>query len=102
VPPAHHKVELLRLLLVGASLGDAGLAEVGLGHGGLDRLGGAAVVEALGHVVVLDGHHVLDGGQRGLRRLLHLRTTGRKGGGGGGWGGGWRWLRVSSSYRAAP
>ena len=75
--------------MVGPPLGDAGLAEVSLRHGGLDRLSGAAVVEALRNVVVLDGHHVLDGGQSRLGRLLYLRGTERrrrdevmKGGGG--------------------
>lgn len=69
----HHEVELLRLLLVGPPLGHAGLAEVCLGHGRLDRLGGAAVVETLRHIVVLNGHHVLDGGQGSLRGLLDLK-----------------------------
>lgn len=62
----HHEVKLLCLLLVGPSFGDAGLAEVRLRHGGLDRLCGPTVVETLGHVIVLDGYHVLDGGQSGL------------------------------------
>lgn len=73
----HHEVELLRLLLVGPPLSDAGFAEVRLRHRGLDRLGGAAVVEALGHVVVFDGHHVLDGGEGGLRCLFDLGRGGR-------------------------
>lgn len=76
---SHHEVELLCLLLIGPPLGDAGLAEVGLRHGGLDRLGGAAVVETLRHIVVLDGYHVLDGGQGGLGRLLYLAWGRRRG-----------------------
>lgn len=69
----HHEVELFGLLLVGTSLGDAGFAEVRLGHSGLDRLCGAAVVETLRDIVVLDSHHVLDGGQSGFRGLLDLQ-----------------------------
>lgn len=76
---AHHEVELLRLLLVGPPLCDAGFAEVRLRHGGLDRFGGAAVVETLGYVVVFDGHHVLDGGESGLGGLLDLQTQGAGG-----------------------
>lgn len=70
----HHEVELLRLLLIGPPLGDAGLAEVRLRNGGFDRLRGPAVVETLGHVVVFDSRHVLDGGQGGLRCLFDLET----------------------------
>lgn len=69
----HHEIELFGLLLVGTSLGDAGFAEVRLGHGGLDRLCGAAVVETLRDVIILDSHHVLDSGQCGLRGLLDLQ-----------------------------
>lgn len=68
----HHEVELLRLLLVGSPLGDAGLAEVRLWHCGLDWFGGPAVVEALRHIVVFNGHHVLDGGQGCLWCLFDL------------------------------
>lgn len=62
----HHEVELLSFLLIGTPLGDAGFAKVRLGHSGLDRLCGAAVVETLRDIVILDSHHILDGGQRGL------------------------------------
>lgn len=66
------EVELLRLLLIGPPLGQAGFAEIGFADGGLDRLHAVAVVEALRDVVVLHRHHVLDGGQSGLHGLLHL------------------------------
>lgn len=71
---SHHEVELLCLLLVGPPLGDAGFAEVRLRHRRLDRLGGSAVVETLGHIIVLNGYHVLDGGQGGLRSLFDLQV----------------------------
>lgn len=63
---SYSEVEELRLLLVGSSLGQAGFAEVGVGHAGLDRLGGAAVLETLRHVIVLHVQHVLDGAQGGF------------------------------------
>ena len=66
------EVKLLRLLLIGPSLGKAGLAEIGFAESGLDRLHAVAVVEALRDVVVLHRHHVLDGGQSGLHGFLHL------------------------------
>lgn len=66
------EVKLLRLLLVGAPLGQAGLAQIRFAEGGLDGLHAVAVVKALGDVKVLHGHHVLDGGQSGLHCFLHL------------------------------
>lgn len=78
-PTTYHEVELLRLLLVGPPLSDARFAEIRLRHSGFDRLGGPAVVETLGHVVVFDGHHVLDGGQGGLRCLFDLVDTKERG-----------------------
>lgn len=66
------EVELLCLLLIGAPFGQAGLAEVRLAEGGLDRLHAVAVVEALGDIVILHRHHVVDSGQSGLHGLFHL------------------------------
>ncbi len=71
------KVKLLRLLLIGPSFGQAGLAEIGLAESGLDRLHAVAVVKALRDVVVLYCHHVLDGGQGGLHGFLHLMGSKR-------------------------
>lgn len=71
---AHHEVEMLRFLLVSASLGDAGFTQVGFRHGGLDGLRGPAVLEALGHVVVFDSDHILDGLEGGFGRFLDLGT----------------------------
>lgn len=72
------EVKLLRLLLVGSPLGQAGFAQIWFAEGGLDRLHAVAVVKALGDVKVLHGHHVLDGGQSGLHCFFHL--LGREGG----------------------
>ncbi len=72
VTSTDREVKLLRLLLIGPSFGQAGLAEIGFAEGGLDRLHAVAVVEALRDVVVLHRHHVLDGGQSGLHGFLHL------------------------------
>ena len=69
------EVKLLRLLLVGPPFGQAGLAEIGFAESGLDRLHAVAVVEALGDIVVLHRHHVLDGGQSGLHGFLHLMES---------------------------
>lgn len=66
------EVELLRLLLIGPSLGQAGFAQIGFAEVGLHRLHAVAVMEALGDVVVLHRHHVLNGGQGGLHGFLHL------------------------------
>ena len=66
------EVKLLRLLLIGPSLGQTGLAEIWFAEGGFDRLHAVAVVEALGDIVVLHCHHVLDGGQSSLHGFLHL------------------------------
>lgn len=66
------KVKLLCLLLVGASFGQARLAEIGFTESGLDRLHAVAVVEALRDVIVLHRHHVLDGGQSGLHGFFYL------------------------------
>lgn len=71
------EIEELGLLLVGASLGQAGFAEVSVWYAGFDRLGGTAVLEALGHVVVLHVHHVLDGAEGGFWRLFHLEVRQR-------------------------
>lgn len=57
----HREVELLRLLLVGSPLGDAGLAHEGFRDCGLDRLHRVAVLEAVRHIKILNGHDVLDG-----------------------------------------
>lgn len=70
----HHEVELLCLLLVCSSLGDAGLTQVGLGDCGLHRFRGAAVLEAFRDIVVLDGDHILYGLQGGFGRFLNLGT----------------------------
>ena len=69
------EVKLLRLLLISPSLGQARLAEIGFTESGLDRLHAVAVVEALGDIVVLHCHHVLDGGQSGLHGFLHLKGS---------------------------
>lgn len=66
------KVELLRLLLVGTTFGQARLAEIGFTESGLDRLHAVAVVEAFRDIIVLHRHHVLDGGQSGLHGFFHL------------------------------
>lgn len=44
---AHRKVELLRLLLIGSSFGEARLTEVRFAESGLYRLHAVAVVEAV-------------------------------------------------------
>lgn len=72
VTATDREVKLLRLLLIGPSFGQAGLAEIGFTESGFDRLHAVAVVEALGDVVVIHRHHVLDGGQSGLHGFLHL------------------------------
>ena len=71
---AYHEVELLRLLLVGSSLGDAGLTQIGFRDRGLHRLCGAAVLEAFRNIVVLDSDHILYCLQGGLSRFLNLGT----------------------------
>ena len=76
----HHEVEELGLLLIGSPLGQTGLAQVGVRDTGLDGLGGAAPLEALGHVKVLQTHQVLDGVQGRLPRLLHLGDSEGQGG----------------------
>lgn len=69
---ADREVELLRLLLVGPSFGQARFAQIGLTKCGLDRLHAVAMVKAFGHVVVLHCHHILDGAQSGLHCFLDL------------------------------
>lgn len=69
---SHIEVEELRLLLVGPSLGQTRFVQVAVRHAGLDRLGGRAVGEALGDVVVVQHRHVLQGVQSGAPGLLHL------------------------------
>lgn len=69
---AHHEVEVLCFLLVSPSLGDAGLTQVGFRHSGLHRLSGAAVLEALGHIIVLNSDHILDCLEGGFSRFLDL------------------------------
>lgn len=71
---SHREVEELRLLLVGPPLGQTRLVQVAVRHAGLDRLGGRAVGEALGDVVVVQHRHVLQGGQGGAPGLLHLEA----------------------------
>lgn len=71
-PSTHHEVKLFCLLLVGPPLSDAGFAKIRLWHSGFDRLGGPVMVEALRHVVVFNGHHVLDCGQSGFWCFLYL------------------------------
>lgn len=71
---SHCEVEELRLLLVGPSLGQTRFVQVAVRHAGLDRLGGRAVGEALGDVVVVQHRHVLQGGQSGAPGLLHLEA----------------------------
>lgn len=61
-------------LLVGSSLGDAGFTQVGFRHSGLHRLRGSAVLETLGHVIVLDSDHILDRLEGGFCRFLDLGT----------------------------
>lgn len=68
------EVELLSLLLVCPSLGNAGFAHERLGHRGFHRLHGVAVLEAVRDIKVLYGDNVLDCLQRGLHGLLHLPT----------------------------
>lgn len=65
---------MLGFLLVSASLGNAGFTQVGFRHGGLHGLRGPAVLEALGHIVVFDSDHILDGLEGGFGRFLHLGT----------------------------
>lgn len=69
---SHSEVEELRLLLVGSFLGQTRFVQVSVRHAGLDRLGGRAVGEALGHVEVLQHGHVLQRGQSRSPGLLHL------------------------------
>ena len=71
---AYHEVELLGLLLVGSSLGDTGLTQVGFRDSRLHRLCGATVLEAFRNIVVLDGDHILYRLQGGLSRFLNLGT----------------------------
>ena len=68
----HREVEALCLLLVGAPLSHVRLAHGGVGGGGLDRLGGLAVLERLGHVEVLHRQHVLQRLHGGVQSLPHL------------------------------
>lgn len=70
----HHEVELLSLLLVRSSLGDAGLTQVGLRDSRLHRLCGATVLEAFRNIIVFDGDHVLYCLQGGFSRFLDLGT----------------------------
>lgn len=72
----HREVELLRLLLVGSPLGDAGLAHEGFRDRGLDRLHRVAVLEAVRHIKIFNGHNVLDGLQGGLHCFLYLPQQG--------------------------
>lgn len=65
------EVKLLRLLLIGPSLGQAGFAEIGF-TSGFDWLHAIAVLEALRDIIVLHSHHVLNGGQSSLHGFLHL------------------------------
>lgn len=64
-------------MLIGPPLADVGLAHVGVRRGRLDRLGGLAVLEGLGHVKVLHRQHVLEGLHRRIQSLLHLHTDKR-------------------------
>ncbi len=70
---SHIEVEELRLLLIGPSLGQTWFVQVAVRHTGLDRLGGRAVGEALGDVVVVQDCHVLQGGQSCTPGFLHLK-----------------------------
>lgn len=74
----HSEVEALGLLLIGPPLADVGLAHVGVRRGRLDRLGGLAVLEGLGHVKVLHRQHVLEGLHRRIQSLLHLHADKRR------------------------
>lgn len=76
---AHSEVEELRLLLVGPSLGQTRFVQVAVRHAGLDGLGGRAVGEALGDVVVVQHRHVLEGGQGRSPGLLHLESGAENG-----------------------
>ena len=71
---AYHEVELLGLLLVGSSLGDAGLTQIGFRDRGLHRLCGATVLEAFRNILVLDSDHIMSCLQGGLSRFLNLGT----------------------------
>ena len=90
----HSEVEELRLLLVGPSLGQARLVQVSVRHAGLDRLGGRAVGEALGDIVVVQHRHVLQGGQGGAPGLLHLDVGDKKR-----WFSNWDVCQLSSKTR---
>lgn len=68
------EVKLLRLLLIGPSLGQAGFAEIGF-TSGFDWLHAVAVLEALRDIIVLHSHHVLNGGQSSLHGFLHLNGS---------------------------
>lgn len=76
LPFSHSEVEELRLLLIGPSLSQTRFIQVAVRHAGLDRLGGRAVGEALGDIVVIQHRHVLQGGQRCTPGLLHLQGVG--------------------------
>lgn len=66
------EIELLRLLLVGPSLGDARFAHERFRDGGFNGLHGVAVLETVGNVKILDRDDVLDRLQRRFHRLLNL------------------------------
>lgn len=74
----YREVELLRLLLVSPSLGNAWLAHECFRDCGFDRLHGVAVLEAVRDIKVLNGDYVLDSLQRGFHGFLNLPQQGQR------------------------
>lgn len=66
------EIELLGLLLVGPSLGDAGLAHERFRDSGFHRLHRVAVLKAVRDIKVFYGDYILDCLERGFHGLLHL------------------------------
>lgn len=76
----YREVELLGLLLIGPSLGNAWLAHESFRDCGFDRFHGVAVLEAVRDIKVLNCDYVLDCLQCGFHSFLNLpQQKGQKG-----------------------